>query len=210
MMLAVGMAVRSLAKRLYNSIMYSGGSTRALPGGWAGGPRPDRLKVRRNWPLRFTSKLCMSISLSCSNRDGSMTPPWPSPRPGAGRCLSGAREMGLPCPDRGHIRSSKGSRGKGVLVIEVASNLESPLSAMERSATVLVLYGKSTGTIQCWDWTELYLSNSPLEVGFSLMKGEKQQPCFYLALSCFILSLLWWLKRFCWPLELTSEEVCVL
>lgn len=97
-MFADGMDVLSLANRLYNSSMYSGGCTRGAPG-CTGGPCPDRLKVLRNCPRRVSSRFCISTSLSCSRREGSTTPPWPSSNPGAVRCLSGEL-IGLAFPDK--------------------------------------------------------------------------------------------------------------
>lgn len=121
------MAVRSLANLLYSSSMYSGGSTRGAPG-CMGGPRPDRLKVRRTCPRRLSSRLCMSSSLSCSRKEGSTIPPRPSSSPGAGRCLSGEL-MGLVSPERGPKRSRRKGR-KGVVVAN--QHFQTPVPAMVR------------------------------------------------------------------------------
>lgn len=126
-MFADGMEVRSLANRLYNSSMYSGGCTRGAPG-CMGGPCPDRLKVRRNCPRRVSSRFCISTSLSCSRRERSTTPPRPSSSPGAILCLSGEL-MGLDSPEKSPERSRRKEKQRMEVV-------EQPLTpAMVRSAS---------------------------------------------------------------------------
>lgn len=115
-MFADGMDVRSLANRLYNSSMYSGGCTLGAPG-CIGGPCPDRLKVRRNCPRRVSSRFCISTSLSCSRRERSTTPPRPSSSPGAVLCLSGEL-IGLASPEKSPERSRRNERQYMEVVVQ--------------------------------------------------------------------------------------------
>lgn len=107
--------------------MYSGGSSRVLPGGWGDGPKPDRLKKRRNWRFR----LCMSTLLSCRNCDGSTTPPCPSPSPGSGRCLWWALEMGLLSPQRGPWSSRMENSKNKVLELQMVPSSQQMLAMGE-------------------------------------------------------------------------------
>lgn len=140
MMLAVGMAVRSLAKRLYSSIMYSGGSSRVLPGGRSGGPKPDRLKVRRNCSFRLSTRLCMSMLVPWSWNDGSTTPPWPSPSPGAGRYLWWELEMGLLSTQRGPRSSRVENSSNRVLKLQMVHSWAAQMHAMGETICSTVVY----------------------------------------------------------------------
>lgn len=120
--------------------MYSGGSSRAPPGARGGGPKPDRLNVRRNCSFRLCSRLCMLMLSSCSSSDRSTTPPFPSPSPGAGRFLWWVFEIGLLCPQRGCQSSRMENSSSKVLELQMVPSWEIQMLAMGKKNNCTFLY----------------------------------------------------------------------